>query len=90
MATTGGRIDSTNKTPGTLCPGLSVVPNSNFPRYNYQTSRAATFVAATLDQPHHVRLPGCHEGVIVNEQKLVETIGIEPMTPCLQSRCSPS
>ena len=21
---------------------------------------------------------------------LVETIGIEPMTPCLQSRCSPS
>ena len=23
-------------------------------------------------------------------QKLVEPIGIEPMTPCLQSRCSPS
>ena len=22
--------------------------------------------------------------------KLVERIGIEPMTPCLQSRCSPS
>ena len=22
--------------------------------------------------------------------KLVEPIGIEPMTPCLQSRCSPS
>ena len=22
--------------------------------------------------------------------KLVETIGIEPTTPCLQSRCSPS
>ena len=23
-------------------------------------------------------------------QKMVERIGIEPMTPCLQSRCSPS
>ncbi len=23
-------------------------------------------------------------------EKLVEPIGIEPMTPCLQSRCSPS
>ncbi len=24
------------------------------------------------------------------DRKLVEPIGIEPMTPCLQSRCSPS
>jgi hypothetical protein len=26
----------------------------------------------------------------VKRQEMVEPIGIEPMTPCLQSRCSPS
>jgi hypothetical protein len=28
--------------------------------------------------------------MILVETGLVETIGIEPTTPCLQSRCSPS
>ena len=27
---------------------------------------------------------------ILGREALVEPIGIEPMTPCLQSRCSPS
>jgi hypothetical protein len=30
------------------------------------------------------------ERIILDEDHLVETIGIEPTTPCLQSRCSPS
>lgn len=31
-----------------------------------------------------------HSGAVLCEQTLVEVNGIEPMTPCLQSRCSPS
>ena len=39
--------------------------------------------------------PGAHPGQHAEApahgtKPLVETIGIEPMTPCLQSRCSPS
>jgi hypothetical protein len=28
--------------------------------------------------------------VLQSEKKLVDVTGIEPVTPCLQSRCSPS
>jgi hypothetical protein len=28
--------------------------------------------------------------VLQSEEKLVDVTGIEPATPCLQSRCSPS
>ena len=30
------------------------------------------------------------EGIATQERTLVELTGIEPVTPCLQSRCSPS
>ena len=29
-------------------------------------------------------------GALQSEKKLVDVTGIEPATPCLQSRCSPS
>ena len=45
------------------------------------------------EQPTHEesRLRGAHARVLVIPRwVLVELIGFEPTTPCLQSRCSPS
>ena len=34
--------------------------------------------------------PPCGDGDQETANEVVELIGIEPMTPCLQSRCSPN
>ena len=41
-------------------------------------------VLSLMRSQHSILLIGCRAS------RLVEIIGIEPMTPCLQSRCSPS
>ena len=41
-------------------------------------------------EPSTSRLSGGRSNLLSYKPKLVEIIGIEPMTPCLQSRCSPS
>ena len=41
-------------------------------------------------EPPTSRLSGVRSNHLSYRPNLVERIGIEPMTPCLQSRCSPS
>ena len=49
-----------------------------------------TDVNFSLNDVNDVRLDGQALGKVLDDQinELVERIGIEPMTPCLQSRCS--
>jgi hypothetical protein len=69
---------------------------NRFPKVN-RTS------AASIEKPiHNVKVPmndaeapfktrpKAGTVVFISGKRLVEPIGIEPMTPCLQSRCSPS
>ena len=49
-----------------------------------------TLVGSSGFEPPTSRLSGVRSNQLSYEPALVEMNGIEPMTPCLQSRCSPS
>ena len=82
-----------------------ITPNSDIPRYRTnKPSRALDLASLTIDLTKlarpalivckqtiaAVREPTPLPAAFAMQTRVVETTGIEPMTPCLQSRCSPS
>ena len=59
-------------------------------RHLIQTFQRKVLVGLNGLEPSTSRLSGGRSNLLSYKPKLVEIIGIEPMTPCLQSRCSPS
>ena len=75
--------------------GIFLLTRSQAPRVLRYSQAAATMLKGKLVglnglEPSTSRLSGGRSNLLSYKPKLVEIIGIEPMTPCLQSRCSPS
>ncbi len=70
---------SSHSLPFGLCASLA-----------FAADRFAILVGSSGFEPPTSRLSGARSNQLSYEPALVEMNGLEPMTPCLQSRCSPN
>ena len=79
-ATTPVVGSSVNYRRDSLCVSSLTLPHTAF----------AVVVGSSGLEPPTSRLSGVCSNLLSYDPKMVEVIGFEPMTPCLQGRCSTS